>query len=137
MAKANLNALDLSALSFETVGSDKRVVTSDAVARPVRDIMAEINTSVRRNAWAATLQTIASMHDQSVEAKGAAYEVNDDEAARAIRVNYNLMQPDYYPSRKTRKMTLEASQKAWTQICEQIGKPAPTFTVSNDDGDNE
>lgn len=136
MAKAATNAaraiasIDFASLNLNIADSEKRPITSPDVPRPTRDIIAELNKQVRTAAWQACLTTVADMHGNPVEAKGASWEVNDDEAARAIRVNYNLIQPDYYgnANRKASKMTLEASQDAWRQICAMLEKPEPTFT---------
>lgn len=135
MAKAI--ALDFSKLNATVVDTDKRSITSDAVQRPTREIIGEIHASVRSAVWQTALQTIAAMHGNPVYAKGSNYDVNDDEAARAIRVNYNLLQPDFYPSKRAKKMTKESSQALWAQICEMMDKPAPNFTETNDDGDTE
>ena len=135
MAKAI--ALDFSKLNATVVDTDKRSITSDAVQRPTREIIGEIHANVRSAVWQTALQTIAAMHGNPVYAKGSNYDVNDDEAARAIRVNYNLLQPDFYPSKRAKKMTKESSQALWAQICEMMDKPAPTFTETNDEGDTE
>ena len=42
MAKAI--QLDLSKIAVNTVDSDRRVITSESVQRPVRDILATVNT---------------------------------------------------------------------------------------------
>lgn len=132
-------ALNLSALNFGSIGvaDSRKPITSKDVVRPTRDIVAEVHAAVRGAIWRAALETIASMHGESVEAKGAKWEVNDDETARAIRVNYNLLQPDYYTDKRVRKMDLATSQEVWTQICEQLGKDAPTFTDSDDSKDDD
>ena len=135
MAKAakTAPAIDFAALNLNIVGAEKRSITNENVARPTREIIAEINAQARQAAWAAVLSAVSELHGNPVEAKGANWDVNDDEAARAIRVNYNLIQPDYYgnANRKQVRMTLEASQDAWRQICEMLEKPEPVF--SNDE----
>lgn len=129
--------VDLSAIAFDTVATDTRTpVTSTAVVRPTRDIVAGLHERVRKAAWAATLQTVADSYGKPIEAKGSDWIVNHDEAARAIRVNYNLIQPDYFPKKIQRKITQEQSQMIWTQICEQLGKGTPEFLETSDEGDN-
>ena len=135
MAKAA--TLNLSALSIKTVDADKRAITSSAVQRPTRDIIAQMNEAARAAMWGATLQTIADMHGKPVEAKGANWNVNDDEAARAIRVNYNLIQPEFFPSRQVRKMDKAASRELWKQICAQLEKDEPQFSDDSDEKDND
>jgi len=137
MAKAAVK-IDFSALQLKTADADKRSITSDAVARPVRDIIAQVNESVRQAAWQACLTTVAEMYGKPVEAKGANWDVNDDEAARAIRVNYNLIQPDFFPSRKVKKMDKEGSQMVWKQIFQMLNGPdaEPTFSDTSDEQDD-
>lgn len=134
MAKAA--TLNFAGLNLNISQAESRTpVTASAVARPTREIIATLNDSARKAAWQAVLATVAEMHDKPVDAKGSDWLVNDDEAARAIRVNFNLIQPDFYGSanRQAQKMTKEASEDAWRQICEMLDKPAPTFTETNDD----
>lgn len=122
--------LNISALSINATDAEKRIITNDSVVRPVRDIIATVNEASRQAAWASVVETVAKMHDKPVEAKGSNWKVNDDEAARALRVNYNLIQPDYFQNRKALKMTEKASQDVWAQICEQLGKDEPKFSES-------
>lgn len=125
-------ALNLSALNISTVDSEKRSVTSPAIVRPARDIVAAMHEQVRQAAWAATLNTVAGMYGKPVEAKGSNWEVNHDDAARAIRVNYNLIQPDYFPSKRSSKMDMQGSRDVWTQICAQLELPEPIFEDESD-----
>ena len=135
MAKSPI--LNFAALNVTTTDADKRSITSEAVARPTRDIIAQINENGRKAAWQAVIQTVADMHGKPVEAKGANWDVNDDEAARALRVNYNLIQPDFFPSRKVRKMDKPASRQLWSQICEMLEKDEPNFSDDSNDSDND
>ena len=130
-------ALNFAALTVTTTDADKRSITSETVARPTRDIIANLNEAGRKAAWQGIIQTVADMHGKPVEAKGANWDVNDDEAARALRVNYNLVQPDFFPSRKVRKMDKAASRELWTQICTMLEKPEPTFKDDSNDSDND
>lgn len=129
-------ALNFAALTVTTVDSDKRAVTSATVQRPTRDIIAHLNESARQHAWQGVITSVAGLHGEMVEAKGANWVVNDDEAARALRVNYNLIQPDFFPSRKVRKMDKPASRDLWTKICEMLEKPEPTFADDADEQDD-
>lgn len=135
MSKATV--LNFAALTINTVDADKRAITSPNVARPTRDIIAHMNEAGRKAAWNAVIQTVADMHGKPVEAKGANWNVNDDEAARALRVNYNLIQPDFFPSRSVKKMDKPASRALWTQIAEMLEKDTPVFSDDSDDKDND
>lgn len=125
-------ALNMSALKVKTIDTDKRSITSASVVRPTREIIAQMNEQARQAAWQGVLQTIADMHNKPVEAKGANWDVNDDEAARAIRVNYNLIQPDYFPERKTLKMDKQGSRELWTQIFQMKYGETKTETVDGE-----
>ena len=74
MAKSPV--LNFAALNVTTIDADKRSITSEAVARPTRDIIAHINEAGRKAAWQAVIQTVADMHGKPVEAKGANWDVN-------------------------------------------------------------
>lgn len=140
MANAKAKAaINLAALNLGNIGTadNKRTITNDKVIRPTRDIVANIHEAVRANAWRVALETIADMHGKNVEAKGANWIVNDDEAARAIRVNYNLIQPDYYTDRRIRKMDTATSKEVWTQICEQLEKNPPVFSEMEEEKDSD
>ncbi|MRY60672.1 hypothetical protein GKD59_22870, partial [Parabacteroides distasonis] len=91
MAKAAIN-LDLSKIAVNTVDSDRRVITSESVQRPVRDILATVNAGARQAAWNALVADVIGMRGETVEAKGASWAVNDDEIARSLRVNFIIMQ---------------------------------------------
>ena len=129
-------ALNFAALTVTTTDSDKRAVTSKQIDRPTRDIIAVVNEAARKAAWNGLIQAVAELHGEMVEAKGANWVVNDDEAARSLRVNYNLIQPDFFPSRKARKMETEASQQLWAQVCAMLEKPEPEFTDTTDEQDD-
>lgn len=132
MSKINFAKLRVQVSEAES----RTPITSEKVKRPVQAIVAEIHKSVRESIWQQALQTITEMHGKPVDAKGASWLVNDDEAARAIRVNYNLIQPDYFENgRKTQKMTKEQSQDLWTQIAAMMEKPEPVFSTDDDDSD--
>ena len=75
--------LDLSKIAVNTVDSDRRVITSESVQRPVRDILATVNTYARQVAWNALVSNVIGMRGETVEAKGASWAVNDDEIARS------------------------------------------------------
>lgn len=132
-----LPALNFAALTVTTTDAEKRSITSEAVARPTREIIAHLNEAGRKAAWQGIIQAVADMHGKTVEAKGANWDVNDDESARALRVNYNLIQPDFFPSRKVRKMDKPASRQLWTQVCEMLEKEAPNFSDDSNDSDND
>ena len=129
--------LNISALSINATDAEKRIITNDSVVRPVRDIIATVNEASRQAAWASVVETVAKMPDKPVEAKGAHWKLTDDEVARALRVNYNLIQPDYFQNRKALKMTEKASQDVWAQICVQLGKDAPRFSESASESASE
>lgn len=117
MSKLNLN---FAAISINAGTADSRTpITSEKVARPLREIVATLHESARQAAWQAVMQSIAEMHGERVEAKGAIWLVNDDECARALRVNYNLIQPEYFPSKVVRKMDKAKSREVWTALFQQ------------------
>ena len=122
--------LDLSKIAVNTVDSDRRVITSESVQRPVRDILATVNASARQSAWNALVADVISMRGETVEAKGASWAVNDDEIARSLRVNYNLMVA------QGTKMDKAGSRKFLADILEQLEQDAPVFKDDSDDGDN-
>ena len=70
------------------------------------------------------------MRGETVEAKGASWAVNDDEIARSLRVNYNIMQA------QGTKMDKAGSRKFLTDILAQLEQDAPVFKDDSDDGDN-
>lgn len=127
---ANAIKLDLSKISVNTVDSDRRVITSESVQRPVRDILATINTGARQAAWNALVSNVIGMRGETVEAKGASWSVNDDEIARSLRVNYNIMMA------QGTKMDKAGSRKFLTDILAQLEQDAPVFKDDSDDGDN-
>ena len=122
--------LDLSKIAVNTVDSDRRVITSESVQRPVRDILATINADARQVAWSALVANVIGMRGETVEAKGASWSVNDDEIARSLRVNYNIMMA------QGTKMDKAGSRKFLTDILAQIEADAPVFKDDSDDGDN-
>ena len=122
--------LDLSKIAVNTVDSERRVITSESVQRPVRDILATVNASARQSAWNALVADVISMRGETVEAKGASWAVNDDEIARSLRVNYNIMQA------QGTKMDKAGSRKFLTDILAQLEADAPVFKDDSDDGDN-
>ena len=122
--------LDLSKIAVNTVDSDRRVITSESVQRPVRDILATINADARQAAWNALVANVIGMRGETVEAKGASWSVNDDEIARSLRVNYNIMMA------QGTKMDKAGSRKFLTDILAQIEADAPVFKDDSDDGDN-
>ena len=136
MKDKTMTKLNFAALTVTTTDSDKRAITSKQIDRPTRDIIAVVNEAARKAAWNGLIQAVAEMHGEMVEAKGANWVVNDDEAARSLRVNYNLIQPDFFPSRKQRKMEKEASQQLWAQVCAMMEKPEPVFTDTTDEQDD-
>ncbi len=128
MAKAI--KLDLSKIAVNTVDSERRVITSESVQRPVRDILATVNASARQSAWNALVADVISMRGETVEAKGASWAVNDDEIARSLRVNYNIMQA------QGTKMDKAGSRKFLTDILAQLEMPEPVFKDDSDESDN-
>lgn len=128
MAKAI--KLDLSKIAVNTVDSERRVVTSESVQRPVRDILAQVNGDARQAAWNALVATVIGMRGETVEAKGASWAVNDDEIARSLRVNYNIMQA------QGTKMDKAGSRKFLADILEQLGETSPTFKDDSEESDN-
>jgi len=79
MTKLNLN---LSALSVNVGDAQSRTpITSAAVKRPLREIVAQLHEPARGAAWGAVLETIAGLHGTNVMANGAAWIVSDDDAA--------------------------------------------------------
>lgn len=128
MAKAI--KLDLSKIAVNTVDSDRRVITSESVQRPVRDILAQVNADARQAAWNALVANVVGMRGETVEAKGASWAVNDDELARSLRVNYNIMQA------QGTKMDKAGSRKFLTDILEQLEQDAPVFKDDSDESDN-
>ena len=131
MAKATkaIN-LDLSKIAVNTVDSERRVITSESVQRPVRDILATINADARQAAWNALVANVIGMRGETVEAKGASWAVNDDEIARSLRVNYNIMQA------QGTKMDKAGSRKFLTDILTQLEADAPVFKDDSDESDN-
>ena len=128
MAKAI--KLDLSKIAVNTVDSERRVITSESVQRPVRDILATVNASARQSAWNALVADVISMRGETVEAKGASWAVNDDEIARSLRVNYNIMQA------QGTKMDKAGSRKFLSDILAQLEMPEPVFKDDSDESDN-
>ena len=128
MAKAI--KLDLSKIAVNTVDSERRVITSESVQRPVRDILATVNASARQSAWNALVADVISMRGETVEAKGASWAVNDDEIARSLRVNYNIMQA------QGTKMDKAGSRKFLSDILAQLEMPEPVFKDNSDEADN-
>ena len=128
MAKAI--KLDLSKIAVNTVDSERRVITSESVQRPVRDILATVNASARQSAWNALVADVISMRGETVEAKGASWAVNDDEIARSLRVNYNIMQA------QGTKMDKAGSRKFLSDILTQLEMPEPVFKDDSDESDN-
>ena len=128
MAKAI--KLDLSKIAVNTVDSERRVITSESVQRPVRDILATVNASARQSAWNALVADVISMRGETVEAKGASWAVNDDEIARSLRVNYNIMMA------QGTKMDKAGSRKFLTDILAQLEMPEPVFKDDSDESDN-
>ena len=128
MAKAI--KLDLSKIAVNTVDSDRRVITSESVQRPVRDILATINADARQAAWNALVANVIGMRGETVEAKGASWAVNDDELARSLRVNYNIMMA------QGTKMDKAGSRKFLADILEQLEMPEPVFKDDSDESDN-
>ena len=128
MAKAI--KLDLSKIAVNTVDSERRVITSESVQRPVRDILATVNASARQSAWNALVADVISMRGETVEAKGASWAVNDDEIARSLRVNYNIMQA------QGTKMDKAGSRKFLSDILAQLEMPEPFFKDDSDESDN-
>ena len=122
--------LDLSKIAVNTVDSDRRVITSESVQRPVRDILATINSDARQAAWNALVSNVIGMRGETVEAKGASWVVNDDEIARSLRVNYNIMQA------QGTKMDKAGSRKFLTDILAQLEADAPVFKDDSDESDN-
>ena len=129
MAKAAIK-LDLSKIAVNTVDSDRRVITSEAVQRPVRDILATVNAGARQAAWNALVAVVIGMRGETVEAKGASWAVNDDEIARSLRVNYNIMQA------QGTKMDKAGSRKFLADILEQLEQDAPVFKDDSEESDN-
>lgn len=129
MAKAAIK-LDLSKIAVNTVDSDRRVITSEAVQRPVRDILATVNAGARQAAWNALVADVIGMRGETVEAKGASWAVNDDEIARSLRVNYNIMQA------QGTKMDKAGSRKFLADILEQLEQDAPVFKDDSEESDN-
>ncbi|MTU25115.1 hypothetical protein [Parasutterella excrementihominis] len=129
MAKAAIK-LDLSKIAVNTVDSDRRVITSESVQRPVRDILATVNAGARQAAWNALVADVIGMRGETVEAKGASWAVNDDEIARSLRVNFNIMQA------QGTKMDKTGSRKFLTDILEQLDMPEPVFKDDSDETDN-
>ena len=128
MAKAI--KLDLSKIAVNTVDSERRVITSESVQRPVRDILATVNASARQSAWNALVADVISMRGETVEAKGASWAVNDDEIARSLRVNYNIMQA------QGTKMDKAGSRKFLADILAQLEQGEPAFKDDSDEADN-
>ena len=128
MAKAI--QLDLSKIAVNTVDSDRRVITSESVQRPVRDILATVNTYARQAAWNALVANVIGMRGETVEAKGASWAVNDDEIARSLRVNYNIMMV------QGTKMDKAGSRKFLTDILTQLEADALVFKDDSDESDN-
>ena len=128
MAKAI--KLDLSKIAVNTVDSERRVITSESVQRPVRDILATVNAGARQAAWNALVADVIGMRGEKVEAKGATWLVNDDEIARSLRVNYNIMQA------QGTKMDKAGSRKFLTDILSQLEMPEPVFKDDSDETDN-
>ena len=128
MAKAI--QLDLSKIAVNTVDSERRVVTSESVQRPVRDILATVNGDARQAAWNALVATVIGMRGETVEAKGASWAVNDDEIARSLRVNFNIMQA------QGTKMDKAGSRKFLTDILAQLDMEPPTFKDDSEESDN-
>lgn len=128
MAKAI--QLDLSKIAVNTVDSDRRVITSESVQRPVRDILAIVNAAARQSAWNALVANVVGMRGETVEAKGASWAVNDDEIARSLRVNFNIMQA------QGTKMDKAGSRKFLTDILEQLEMDEPIFKDDSDESDN-
>lgn len=128
MAKAI--QLDLSKISVNTVDSDRRVITSESVQRPVRDILATVNAGARQAAWNSLVSNVIGMRGETVEAKGASWAVNDDEIARSLRVNYNIMMA------QGTKMDKAGSRKFLTDILAQLEADAPVFKDDSDESDN-
>ena len=122
--------LDLSKIAVNTVDSERRVITSESVQRPVRDILATVNASARQSAWNALVADVISMRGETVEAKGASWAVNDDEIARSLRVNYNIMQA------QGTKMDKAGSRKFLSDILAQLEMPEPVFKDDSDESDN-
>ena len=149
MAKANTGfALNMAKLSVKAVDTEKRAITSEKVQRPTRDILAAINADVRAKAWEATITSVANAHGERVDAKGAVWIVNNDEAARALRVNYNLIQPEYFTGdeRKTVKLDKQGSRDLWTQVfqmkygetvTDKEGNETPNMPVFLDESDEQ
>lgn len=129
MAKTAIK-LDLSKIAVNTVDSDRRVITSESVQRPVRDILATVNAGARQAAWNALVADVIGMRGETVEAKGASWAVNDDEIARSLRVNFNIMQA------QGTKMDKVGSRKFLTDIMAQLDMNAPVFRDDSDEGDN-
>ena len=122
--------LDLSKIAVNTVDSDRRVITSESVQRPVRDILATVNTYARQAAWNALVGNVIGMRGETVDAKGASWAVNDDEIARSLRVNFNIMQA------QGTKMDKAGSRKFLTDILAQLEMPEPVFKDDSDESDN-
>ena len=122
--------LDLSKIAVNTVDSDRRVITSESVQRPVRDILATVNADARQAAWNALVSNVVGMRGETVEAKGASWAVNDDEIARSLRVNYNIMMA------QGTKMDKAGSRKFLTDILAQLEQDAPVFKDDSDESDN-
>ena len=129
MAKAAIK-LDLSKITVNTVDSDRRVITSESVQRPVRDILATVNAGARQAAWNALVADVIGMRGETVEAKGASWAVNDDEIARSLRVNFNIMQA------QGTKMDKAGSRKFLADILAQLEMPEPVFKDDSDESDN-
>ena len=131
MAKAiKAISLDLSKIAVNTVDSDRRVITSESAQRPVRDILAAVNADARQAAWNALVSNVIGMRGGTVEAKGASWSVNDDEIARSLRVNYNIMMA------QGTKMDKAGSRKFLTDILAQLEQDAPVFKDDSDESDN-
>ena len=128
MAKAI--QLDLSKIAVNTVDSERRVITSESVQRPVRDILASVNADARQAAWNALVANVIGMRGEKVEAKGATWLVNDDEIARSLRVNYNVMMA------QGTKMDKAGSRKFLADILAQLEMEEPTFKDDSDESDN-
>ena len=122
--------LDLSKIPVNTVDSERRVITSESVQRPVRDILAIVNAGARQAAWNALVANVIGMRGETVEAKGASWAVNDDEIARSLRVNYNIMMA------QGTKMDKAGSRKFLTDILEQLEQDEPVFKDDSDEADN-
>lgn len=129
MAKTAIK-LDLSKIAVNTVDSDRRVITSESVQRPIRDILATVNAGARQAAWNALVADVIGMRGETVEAKGASWAVNDDEIARSLRVNFNLMQA------QGSKMDKAGSRKFLTDVLSQLDMEPPVFRDDSDESDN-